>query len=265
MKLFISADIEGTAGIVHWDETEYGRNGYETYRRQMTGEVAAACRAIHALDENAQIVVKDAHDSARNILVEDLPEYIQIFRGWAKDPLCMMHGLDSSFSGAILTGYHSPAGSDANPLAHTMTTSAAKVTLNGELCPEAMINALTASYLGVPTLALTGDRGLCEQMQKIFPALEIAPVSEGSGDGAMSVHPKKAQEMIAQAVSRALARETHPLFPMPEHFRMEISYVKHHAARSASFYPGAQAVDAKTVAYESDDWMDVLRFIHFVL
>lgn len=265
MKLFISADIEGTAGIVHWDETEYGKNGYDTYRRHMTAEVAAACKAAHTFSNDAQIVIKDAHDSARNILVEDLPEYVQVFRGWADDPMCMMFGLDRSFSGVILTGYHSPAGTNDNPLAHTMTTRAQKVTLNGVLCPEAMISALTASYMGVPTLVLSGDESLCRSMQEICPSLEIAPVSKGVGGGSMAVHPRKAQEMIANAVSAALAKDMHPLFPMPSHFHMEISYIKHQQARHASFYPGAKTVDAKTIAFDSDDWMEMLRFIHFTL
>ncbi|MEM6748738.1 MAG: M55 family metallopeptidase, partial [Pseudomonadota bacterium] len=50
MKVFISADIEGVAGVVSWDQTR--RQGYEYDRAcgWMTGEVAAACQAALALN-----------------------------------------------------------------------------------------------------------------------------------------------------------------------------------------------------------------------
>ena len=44
MKLYISADIEGTTGITLWDETENGHSRYAYFADQMTREVAAACR-----------------------------------------------------------------------------------------------------------------------------------------------------------------------------------------------------------------------------
>ena len=47
-RIFISADIEGTCGIAHWDETELGKAEYEPFRRQMTREVAAACAGATA-------------------------------------------------------------------------------------------------------------------------------------------------------------------------------------------------------------------------
>ena len=71
MKLFISADIEGTSGIAHWDETEKGRDLYQHFTVQMSREVAAACQG--AIDAGwTEILVKDAHDSARKHRPEPL-------------------------------------------------------------------------------------------------------------------------------------------------------------------------------------------------
>ena len=66
-KLFISADIEGTSGIAHWDETEKSKaHDYDYFAAQMTREVCAACEGAH--DAGAEeIVVKDAHDTGRNV------------------------------------------------------------------------------------------------------------------------------------------------------------------------------------------------------
>ena len=47
MNVFISADIEGTCGITHWDETERSApRDYAPFQKQMTREVAAACEGI---------------------------------------------------------------------------------------------------------------------------------------------------------------------------------------------------------------------------
>ena len=74
MKVFISADIEGVNNICTWDETDNRSGEYQYFRKQMTEEVAAACRAAKEAGAT-EIFVKDAHDSARNLILKDLPEY----------------------------------------------------------------------------------------------------------------------------------------------------------------------------------------------
>ena len=153
-KIYLSADIEGTCGIVCWDETEYGNPRYEYFSRQMSREVAAACEG--ALAAGAEdILVRDAHDSARNIRPEMLPLQARIFRNWERHPYSMMSGIDSTFDAVVFTGYHSAVGMDTNPLSHTMNTRNTSVRLNGEFCPELLINSLTASYNGVPVACVT--------------------------------------------------------------------------------------------------------------
>ena len=46
------------------------------------------------LDVYKRQLVKDAHDSARNIDPSVLPEEVQINRGWAGDVYSMMSGID---------------------------------------------------------------------------------------------------------------------------------------------------------------------------
>ena len=44
MRLYLSADIEGTCGIADWAETERATmDDYRPFAAQMTAEVAAAC------------------------------------------------------------------------------------------------------------------------------------------------------------------------------------------------------------------------------
>lgn len=264
-KLFVSADIEGTCGIIHWDETQKNHPDYAYFADQMTREVAAACQGAHEAGYE-QVLVKDAHDSARNINPRALPDYARLLRGWGGHPYSMMLGLDKSFDGVVFTGYHSAAGRDANPLAHTMNTQLMSVTINGELASELMINCLIAAYEGVPVYALSGDKGLCDWMQSRSPNTAVVATNEGIGAAAICLHPDVAVDRIREAVCEAVKQAPETcLFPLPDHFDVEICYREHHRAFSKSFYPGMRRVDERTLRFQSKDWFEVLRMMHFCL
>ena len=232
----------------------------------MTREVAAACEGAHAAGAE-EILVKDAHDSGRNLNPAKLPEYARVFRGWACHPYSMMFGLDKSFDGVIFTGYHSAAQMNCNPLSHTMNTGNNYVKINGELASELMINSLTASYVGVPVYCVTGDRGLCEWMQGMNPNIAAVPTSEGFGNGTLGMHPEVAVRTIKKTVEDAMRahKPEECMFPMPERFVAEINFKEHTRATRGGFYPGAQQVDTRTVLFEHNDWWEVLKFFSFVL
>ena len=264
-KLFLSADIEGTCGIAHWDETDKKHADYPHFARQMTREVAAACEgAISAgFDE---ILVRDSHDSARNIDPEGLPEEAYIFRSWSQHPYSMMSGVDETYDGVIFTGYHSAASWEGNPLSHTMNTRNNFVKINGEVASELMMNSLTASMHGVPILMVTGDQMLCEWFNTKCPGTLTVPVSMGQGNGSISMHPNKAVSLIRENAARIGQLDLNECrFPMPEFFEIEVNYRQHYAARKASFYPGCEQVDSKTVRYQCVNWMDALCFFAFCL
>lgn len=264
-KIFMSSDIEGTCGIAHWDETEKSKGDYAAFSTQMSKEVAAACEGA-LLGGAVDIFVRDSHDSARNIQPAMLPEDVRIFRGWGRDPYSMMSGIDESFGGVIFTGYHSAASWSGNPLSHTMNTQNNYVKVNDEICSELMMNSLTAAMFGVPVLMVTGDQMLCEWFTSKVPDAMTVPVSYGVGNGSVSIHPEKAVRLIQKAAKKAVHLDPKKcLFPMPEHFTVEVNYKLHHKARSASWYPGAHLKDSCTVAFESDNWMDVLTFFHYCL
>jgi len=141
------------------------------------------------------------------------------------------------------------------------------VTINGEKASELMINSLTAAYYGVPVLCVTGDKGLCDWMKKVNPNVETVPVNEGWGNGVISIHPDLAIRRIREAVQRAAekADKKKCMFPLPEHFVVEICYKLHQRAHSCSYYPGVTQVDERTVRFECDDYMDVLKYFKFIL
>ena len=264
-KIFLSADIEGTCGIAHWDETSKGHADYPHFANQMSREVAAACEGALAAGAE-EILVRDSHDSARNINPAMLPESACIFRGWSQHPYSMMSGIDDTFDGVIFTGYHSAASWEGNPLSHTMNTRNNHVKINGVVASELMMNSLTAAMNNVPIMMVTGDKMLCEWFHSVCPGTLTVPVSEGTGNGSISMHPDKAVRLIRENAEKIAQLDRDAcMFPLPERFVIEVNWRQHYSARRASFYPGCTQVDSKTARFECDNWMDALCFFAFCL
>lgn len=265
MKLYISADMEGTTGICSWIETEKGNTDYDRMAYQMTQEVKAVCEGATQAGCH-EIVVKDAHDSARNIIPEQLPDNVILIREWAKNPFGMMAGLDESFDAVALTGYHAAAGTDGSPLAHTWDLQNEFIKINGELTSEFRINAYIAAYFHVPVVLVSGDKMLCEEAQALIPSITTVAVNEGIGKAVKAIHPHKALTLLQEGIMVALKGDLKTSIPkLPEHFTVELQFREHDRAFKGGFYPGAKQSGMKKVTFEADDYMEVLRFLYFVL
>jgi D-amino peptidase len=265
MKIYLSADIEGIAGVTHWDETDLAKADYGPYREQMTAEVAAACEGALAAGAT-EIWVKDAHDSGRNLIADRLPREVRLIRGWSGHPFGMLQEMDETFQAVILIGYHSRAGANTSPLAHTMNGGVHLLTINGREASEFLVSAYTASYNHTPVVFVSGDQGLCDEITAINPEIGTVAVKRGVGDSTISIHPREAVEKIHAGVTQALRGDlAGRKLALPESFTVEIIYREHMKAYEKSFYPGAGLVGARTVRFESKDYFEVLRFLLFTL
>ncbi|MBS34656.1 MAG: amino acid amidase [Thiotrichales bacterium] len=263
MKLYISADIEGIAGITHWHEADKSRADYAEFRAEMTAEVLAACRGAEAAGVN-EIWIKDAHGSGRNILTEQLPASSRIVRGWSGHPLDMVQQLDESFDAVMMIGYHARAGSDANPLAHTLTLDVRHILINDEPMSEFRLHANVAALLGVPVVFVSGDAGICEEVTATNPNIGCAEITQGYGPSSVSIAPCEARLLIEAGAKRAMVSELQScLIPVADQFKVEIHYNKATSAYPASFYPGAGQSGAHTISFETDDYFEVMRLIKF--
>ena len=265
MKVYISADIEGITGTTHWDETDKKHADYAEFQEQMTAEVVAACEGALAAGAS-ELWVRDAHDSARNILASKLPRQARLMRGWSGHPFCMMDGLDESFQAALMIGYHSRAGSELSSLAHTMTGSPAYVRINERYASEFMIGAYTAALVKVPVVFVSGDAGLCQDAAALIPNLTSVAVKQGMGEALVNIHPALAVERIRSGAQAALSDDLGGCrLALPEHFQVEIRYKAYTKAYGASFFPGARLADPFTLQFEADDFFEVLKLFAFVL
>ena len=265
MKLMVNADIEGTCGICNWDETEKNHPDHEYFAKQMTKEVCGLCEGALETGKVEHVYIKDAHDSARNIIPEMLPDEISIMRGWQGVPCNMMAGL-SACDAVAMTGYHSAAFTDGNPLAHTMNLANVFVKINGKIASEFMINTYYAAYCGKPVIFLSGDKALCESAKELCPNIETVAVSEGRGNASVSMHPNAAVRLIREGIKKALAKDLSEYqISLPEYFEVEVEFKEIAKAQHGSFYPGAEKSGPKSVKFETDDYYEVVRFFYFVL
>jgi len=269
MKLYISTDFEGVAGIVDWDQIMVGSHDYEMGRRLLLGELNAAIDG--ALQAGAQtILVNDSHSSMRNLDPEQLHGAASLLSGKHK-PLYMMEGLDSSFDAIFFLGYHGSIGASRAVLSHSYNPRAIwEARINGEIVGETALNALVAAHYGVPIALVSGDEVTVEEAQRLEPAPHGAIVKRSiSRYAAESLHPALARERIHQAAHDALTMRkpaSAPTFPRPT--TVELTFLTADMAEMSAWVRGVELVEgnARAVRFGGDDLLDLFRtFVTLVM
>lgn len=256
--------MEGIAGVTDVSDVHPEKEDYKFFREQMTLEVAAACEG--AIKAGAtDILVKDAHWFGRNIDARKLPKIVRMVRGWSGHPMNMMESLDESYHAVLLIGYHSRAGSGANPLSHTLSGKMiAEMKINDLPASEFLVSTWSAAYVDVPVAFLSGDEGLCAEVSSFNESIVTVSTFKGIGAGTVSIHPDLALEKIREGVTSALKKNIRDyLRPLPKNFCVEIKYHTPYLAYSRSFYPRCKQISDNKITFEDSDFFEVLRMIKF--
>ncbi len=258
LKVFISVDMEGITGVVHWNEVSREGKDYSYFRRIMTLETNAAIEGAVAAGAT-HIVVRDSHGSARNILPELLDRRALLLREWSGGPKSMMEGIGETFDAVIFIGYHAKAGTPDALLEHTMTGNVMDISINGVSLPEAGINALIAGHYDVPVVFVAGDKAICEQCDGLFGEIGSVAVKEGIGGAALNRHPEVSREMIRSGVTDALRNlDRYQPYKLRSPFTMVLTLKDETTVYPGQYYPGAERTGDWEITYRSDDIMDVL-------
>ena len=266
MKIYISADMEGVAGVVSGEQL--GPSGFEygRFREFLTAEVNAAIKAARSAGAD-EILVSDSHGNGQNLLLEKLPEDIQVVRSWPR-PLMMMQGIDESFDGVIFIGYHSGTSNPGGVRAHTMSSARlAEVRLNGSAMSEAGINAAIAGHFGVPVVVVTGDDVAVEETRQLLGDVEGAAVKTAYGfHSARTLHPAAANRLIGEKVKAALARidDFKPFRPQAP-FRLEVRFKHYRPSEVLAYLSIVERIDSHSIRFIGRDMPEVSRFIEFIL
>ena len=259
MKIFLSSDMEGTAGVVDWEQCIGDGPQAMAGRRLLLDEVNAAIEGALA-GGATEIVVNDSHSQMRNLPPQALAGQASYISGRHK-PLYMMQGLDRSFGAVLFVSYHGSVGVAAG-LSHTYNPRAvAEVRLNGTVTGEAGINALVATHYEVPVVLVTGDRCACEETAALLPGIHTAVVKEPVGRlAAHSLHPARACALIREVAEKAVATAGQaappPLGPVAT---LEISVRTTDIAEAATWVRGVERAGPRELVISSDDLLSVYR------
>ncbi len=267
LKIYISVDMEGIAGVVagtHLSEEGYD---YNMARIWTTQEVNAAIEGAIAAGAT-EILVNDAHGSMRNILIYELNSAATLITGSPK-PLSMMQGIDKTFDAAIFIGYHAMAGSKDGVLDHTYSGKTVySLKINSIEVGESELNAAIAGYFGVPIVLVSGDKVLCEQVKNNMDKnIVVVPVKEGIGrHAAKSLTPAEAQKTIREKTKIAIEkRKSIKPFAFSPPYKFEISFLYSNQADMAELVPGVKRTAPRTVEFIQEDLIEGLRLFRAIL
>ncbi len=225
MNFIIGVDCDGPACVVGQAGRSLTFSGdYRFACGQATREADAAARAL--FDGGAEkVIIWDNHGSGANLEFDRLDPRCEIALG-AGFPR-RWPGLDESFAGALMVGYHAMEGTPGGVLAHTYSPLAYRwIKVNGREVGEIALDAAVAGELGVPVIFVASDRAGCDEAGRFLPWAETVATKQGAGtNAAFSKHPARAVEEIYQGVSRAVARidEMKP-FTFPGPVEMEFRF-----------------------------------------
>jgi D-amino peptidase len=206
VKVFISFDMEGVAGIVDWSQCRGPGQAYEEGRRLLLGEVNAAIDGAMA-GGATEVVCNDSHGTMNNLDPAELHGQAAYVSGRHK-PLYMMQGLDATADVVFMVGYHGSISGESSVLSHTYNPAViSHVSLNGTRVGESGINALVALACQAPVGLITGDQQTIAEADPFLPDAERVVVKESfTRFGASSLHPEVARELITDGARRALER-----------------------------------------------------------
>src|SRR3954471_3926313 len=253
LKVFISVDMEGLAGVVASADVSPSGADYPHFRAIMAGETNAAVDGAFTAGAT-DIVVRDSHGDKRNLLPGDVDPRARLLRGASTGGKNMMEGIDSTFDAVVFIGYHAKAGTPNAILEHTSTGNVVDFSINGVSLPEGGYNALTAGLYGVPVVFAAGDRALVEQLRGLLGPIGAVAVKEEIGDASLGMSPKRAQDEIRAGVERAIrSRAKARVYKLSPPYTMVLKVKQERA-----LYAGALKVRDGEVTFASPDLLAVL-------
>jgi D-amino peptidase len=260
VKIYMSVDIEGCAGVVDREQGNLaGGAEYALGRRLMTEETNAAIEG--ALEAGAtEIVVNDSHAQMRNIIPTELHQQATLIQGRVKHAF-MVEGLDETFDAVFMVGYHAAAGVRDGVLNHAFHPY--ELRYNGVVWSEIGLTASVAGHFGVPVALVTGDDAAVRDAEALLPPHVGVSVKRGiSRMGGESLHPVEARRLIREGAKAAVERvrdgAVNPL-AVSTPVTIEIDFYYSPQADVTALIPTIERIGDRTVRFESPDAVAAYR------
>lgn len=265
MKIYISVDMEGLAGIATWSEVDTNKKEasqvlYEHLKPLLEGLFSSGVEIEHVL-------IADSHGAGTAIPYSICEEFdrVSLVRGPIRKDY-MMSGLDGSFDRVIFLGYHAGTGTKNGIMDHTYSSSLIhNVWINKKRMNEASINAAFAGHHGVPVCLIVGDEALKKELQDDLTGRYLfVSTKMGIGRYAAIMKPKKQLfEEIKKAASQALKipRDELALYRFDSPIELLIEMKDTVYADLAELIPGTERIDGRTIRFVHNDYPVVFNAI----
>ena len=155
-KYMVRTDIEGITGIVSYDQSVPGHAEYAEGRELFMGDLLALLQGLFEGGAD-EVYLYDEHCAGRNIRIDQLPPHVYTYMGKPMYRENWAGGLDDSFAGMIMLGFHSKADNPACLLDHSYESDIKNISVNGISMGEIGVETAIAGELGVPLVMITGD------------------------------------------------------------------------------------------------------------
>ncbi|MBT3381877.1 MAG: hypothetical protein HN742_04315 [Lentisphaerae bacterium] len=180
-RIMIRCDIEGVSGVVSYEQAEPGKAEYAFGQRMFMADLMAAIEGLTTGGAD-EIVIYDEHYYGRNVDVEALPAHVSVICGKPPYRADWAGGLDVSFAGVVLVGFHSKFGTPEGLLHHSYELDIRDLRLNGVSVGEIGMEAAVAGDSWVPVLMVTGDSAGVAEAQTLLPGVRGVVVKESLGE-----------------------------------------------------------------------------------
>lgn len=261
MKVWISFDMEGVAGIVDWDQCRPGSGpSYALGCELLQDEVNAAITG--ALEGGAtEIVLNDSHSRMANLDPRRIAGNAQYLSGRHK-PRYMMQGLDDTFDAVFFVGYHGSISGRPSTLSHTYNPEVfSRAELNGVEVGESGINALVTDHFNVPIAFLSGDAVVQEETRRFAPdAVNVTTKESITRFSALNLHPAESCRLIREGSRRAMEKVAGGKVAAAGIHRpatLGLEFQTADMAEVATWAKGAERTGERSVAIDGDNLLAI--------
>ncbi len=265
LKVHISVDMEGVAGVVTGDQLGPAGFEYGRFREFMTLEAMAAVGAAREAGAT-EIVVADSHGNGENLLIEQFPGEVRIVRSWPRK-LSMMAGLDGTFDAAIFIGYHASTNNPAGVRAHTFSSAnLTRVALNGVEMTEGSWNAAIAGHFNVPVVMMSGDDAAIAEVRSVIGNIEAAETKKSLGfHSALTLTPQASADLIERQVKAALGRRAdfkayRPAGPLT----VDVSFKNYMPVELLAYLPMFERTGSHSIRFRAKDMVEASSVMEFI-
>jgi D-amino peptidase len=191
LKIYIITDLEGISGVYKFDQAWFKDTPLNIQACEYFMEdVAAVVKGLREAGAT-EVVVLDGHGD-QAVIPHMMVPGAKYVTGKPKPAPGALWGLDKSYAGVVLLGFHAMRGTPDGVLNHTQGVEN-RYWYNGVESGELAQNAALAGYFGVPPIMVSGDEATCREARNFF-----------------------GENCITVAVKRGIARQAAVLYPLEE-------------------------------------------------